>query len=411
MKKVLVLFSLLFVWSSAVQAGGYMIGEMSSRSTGMASAFTAVSDDASAAWHNPAGIAFTDDGNQIMLGGAAIMIPGVDYTPNAFSAPGSTATSSNSKAFFVPHAYFTHWNEGSRLGATISVNAPFGLETDWPATSSIALSNTFSRISMVNINPSVVFKVSDHLSVSGGFSYAYLMNVDLNSLAQKLEGKGKDGWGGTASIMYKNDTFSFGVMYRSQIKLDINGGLITGGSALPAPFVGLTTTGNTSLTLPDMVNTGIAWKPNESWLLSLDVDWVNWKTFNEIRIVYAPSTISTVLTGGTNVNVIQENWKDTVAFRAGAEWKYNSEMRARFGYIFDPTPIKDVDFSPSIPGNDRHIFSVGYGYDLNPQTTLDLAYAYVWFKERNQTVSANTLRNGTYKSDVHIVMASLSYRF
>ena len=88
-------------------------------------------------------------------------------------------------------------------------------------------------------------------------------------------------------------------------------------------------------------------------------------------------------------------------------------MRARFGYVFDPTPIKDADFSPGIPGNDRHIASIGFGYDMNANTTIDLAYAFVYFVDRSQTAStgANVVRNGEYKSTAHIAMASLSYRF
>ena len=35
----------------SAMAGGFQIGEMATRASGMGSAFTAVSDDASAAWH------------------------------------------------------------------------------------------------------------------------------------------------------------------------------------------------------------------------------------------------------------------------------------------------------------------------------------------------------------------------
>jgi len=438
MKRFIILFIMLFAWLQTAQAGGFQIGEMATRATGMGSAFTAVADDASAAWYNPAGVAFTD-GAQIMVGGAGIIVPGVDYTPNASTGslaalgfPAPAATSSKSKTLFVPHAYFTYWDENSRLGASLSINSPFGLETDWPATSSLAASNTFAQIQMAMINPSVIFKLSDNIAVSGGVEYAYLNKVRLNNSIQLLEGKNNDGWGGTASIMFKTDALSVGVTYHSQVKIDINGGVIQGGPgvanlagllagtplaplipALPG-LVGASTTGSTSITLPDQINVGVAWNATPDLLLSLDVDWVNWKTFNEIRIIYAPSTLTTVLTSGSGVKTIPENWKSTVAIRVGAEWKYNPQMRARFGYVYDPTPIKDVDFNPGIPGNDRHIFSVGYGYDFNANTTVDLAYAFVYFQKRHQTLSTgstNIVRNGTYKANVHILTASLAYSF
>jgi len=435
MKRFSILIIMLFAWLQTVQAGGFQIGEMATRSTGMGSAFTAVADDASAAWYNPAGVAFMNSGAQVMIGGAAIISTGVDYTPNTSTGslaplgfPAPAATSSKSKTFFVPHGYFTYWDESTRLGASLSINSPFGLETDWPASSSLAASNTFAQIQMAMINPSVMFKFTDNISASVGFEYAYLNKVRLNSSLQLLEGKNKDGWGGTASIMYKKDALSVGLTYHSQVKIDINGGVIQGGSGIaklgpllpPAlgpllpSLVGASTTGSTSITLPDQVNVGLAWHATPELLLSLDVDWVNWKTFNEIRILYAPSTLTTVLTKGKGVKSVPENWKATVAVRVGAEWKYNPQMRARFGYVYDPTPIRDADFNPGIPGNDRHIFSIGYGYDFMPNATVDLAYAFVYFQKRHQTASTggtNIVRNGTYKTNVHILSASLGYRF
>jgi len=402
-----------FAWVQAVQASGYQVGEMSARSTGMASAFTAVADDASAAWHNPAGVAFMD-GIQVMGGGAAIIAPGVDYTPNGLGA--TTADSSKSKTFFVPHAYFTYMDQGSKLGASLSVNAPFGLETDWRLGGPLQSSSTFSRINLLMVNPNVIFKVSDHISIAAGVDYAYLNKVDFSSAKQLLSAKNSDGWGGNASIFYKSDSFNFGVTYRSRIKIDANG-TVTGGPLLAAvspTLPGASTPGSTSLTLPDQVNVGLAWMPNHDWTLSLDVDWVNWKTFDSIDIVYTPAgLLTTVLTGGTNFKSIPENWKAVVAIRAGAEWKYSPNMRARAGYVYDPTPIKDVDFTPGIPGNNRHIFSIGYGYDMNSKTTVDLAYAFVYFEKRKQTASGgtNVIRNGTYKSNAHIFVLSLNHKF
>ena len=313
MKRVMILVVMLFAWLQAAQAGGYAIGEMATRSTGMGSAFTAVADDPSAAWHNPAGVAFTE-GIQVMGGGAVIMSPGADYTPNASSPPGAIADSSKSKTFLVPHAYFTYMDQNTRLGASLSINSPFGLETDWRLGGPLQTSSTFSRINMVMINPSVIFQISDRISIAAGVDYAYLMKVDFNSAAQILAGENEDGWGGNASIFYKGDGFNLGVTYRSRITIDVDG-VITGGPLLAGFGVnGVSTPGSTSLTLPDQVNVGLAWMPNKDWTLSVDVDWVNWKTFDSIDIVYTPAgTLTTVLTGGTNFKSIPENWKATVA--------------------------------------------------------------------------------------------------
>jgi len=428
MKKVLMLFSLLLIWSPVAQAGGFMIGEMATRSSGMASAFTAVSDDASAAWHNPAGVAFTE-GSQLMVGGDVIFTSN-SYTSNAATTgpggvPITNTANASDKTFIVPHAYFTHWDEGSKLGASLSINTPFGLETDWPTTAAFSGKNTFSRIQMVMINPSVIFKLTDRLSIAAGFDYGYINNVDLDNTVQRMNGNG-GGWGGNASLFYKGDGFNFGVNYRSRIKIDLDGNAtaVTGGAL--AGIGATVSSATTSVTLPDQVNVGLAIMPTDQLIVSADVDWVNWKTYDSIDIAYGSAAyraavsaiqgaIGAAVTGSTR---LPQNWKATVAFRLGAEWAYNSQMRARLGYVFDPTPINDADFSPSVPGNDRHIFSVGYGFDLSQSTTIDLGYAYVYFKDRNQVASPTTppgspdsVKNGVYEANVHIAMASLNYRF
>jgi len=413
--------------TSLAMAGGFQIHEMATRASGMGSAFTAVADDASAAWHNPAGAGFTH-GSQVMGGIVDLIVPGAKYSPNASSTGvGGAAVTATAQAasnnFAVPHAYYTYMNDEYRVGATLGFNSPFGLETDWPTTGPFASKNTFSRIQMFELNPSLVYRISDNISIAGGAAYAKLTKVNLNSTNQLLSGKG-DGWGGNASLLYRDEKLSFGVSYRSKIKVNIDGSATA--QATLAGLGGTTSTATTKVTLPDQVNVGVAYRPNRQWLLSLDVDWVNWKTYDAINITYnsatyrtAVSTLQTAIgataTGATND---PRNWKATTAFKVGVEWAYTDHSRTRFGYVFDPTPSSDVNYSPSTPDNDRHIISVGYGYDFNEHATLDLMYGYVYFAKRNQTASPttpagspNSVKNGDYKSQVHMLAASINYKF
>ncbi len=421
------------IWSAAIllasiqtaHAGGYMVGEMSARAGSMASAFTAIANDASAAWYNPAGVAFTH-GKQVMLG-TDLILTHASFSTNASNPKHPASSNAKSGSFLVPHGYFTYWDDKSSIGAALGVNAPFGLETSWPDTAPFASKSTFSRLNMVMVNPSVVFKVSDTFSIALGADYGYMKRVDFNTTIQDTTGSG-DGWGGNASLMYQGDHFNIGVTYRSKIKVAIHGSATAKGqlAGIGAITGATTSSANTSVTLPDQLNIGLAYKPNNDWTLSADIDWVNWKRYKSLDITYASAAyraavktlqgaVGAPATGATS---IPENWKATIAFKLGAEWAYNPHMRARFGYAFDPTPINNVDFSPSIPGNDRHLFSVGYGYDFNETTTLDLGYMYVYILNRHQTQSPatparapNSVKNGDYKNNAHVIMASLSHRF
>ncbi|MDX8406262.1 MAG: outer membrane protein transport protein [Mariprofundus sp.] len=408
--------STIFLLAAAnASAGGFQIGEQGSGAMGVGNAFTAVANDPSAQWFNPAGSAF-QSGTQVMAGGEVIIVPPLKFTSNTSNPSYPSSASMKSKTLVVPHLYVSHALADSPITLGLGVNSPFGLESDWPSTSPFATSNTFSQIKTINFNPNVTWKINDNLAIAVGVDYVLLDKVRLNNSAQLLEGKG-DGWGGNVALMYRNDQFSFGISYRSSVKLAINNGTVIGGPALAllgAPgAVGARGTASTQVVLPDQVNAGLAFEPMENVTLSVDVDWVNWKTFDNLDFRYAPSAVATALTGGTNFRTLKENWKATVAFRAGAEWRYTEDMRLRAGYTFDPTPVDDRYYTPGIPDRDRHLFTAGLGYDFSDAVTVDLAYMFVYFVDRNQTLSTGTdaVRNGTYSGDVHILAGSAVYRF
>ncbi|MDH5190818.1 MAG: outer membrane protein transport protein [Gammaproteobacteria bacterium] len=402
MKKYLSILFALSVYSTQSSAGGYQIPEMSIKGMGMGNAFTAVADDASAAWFNPAAMAFQKD--NMITAGADLIKPN-----NEFTKSGSTYESKSS-TFFVPHAYLGYKQNDWPVTFGLAINSPFGLAMNWRNSGADFAKNTagaanvtFSEIRMINLNPSIAYKLNNQWSIAAGITYFNVFEVHLDSLLADHEGDG-DGWGHNLALMYKGDGYNVGLTYRSKVKANISGTVVKGEIGGDAGTVGNVTT---SVTFPEMVNLGFSFNPSDKWLVSMELDWTNWDRFASIDLSYTGAITGTIL--GNNSS-IPENWTDTVAFRAGAEWQYRKNMRARFGYVYDPTPINDADFSPRLPGNDRQLITFGYGYDLNTQTTLDFAYAYVWLDDRNQTTSA-AVRNGLYESDIHILSASLTYRF
>jgi long-chain fatty acid transport protein len=410
MKRLILAISALMLLAQPAFAGGFMIGEQGARAEGMGGAFTGVADDPSALWFNPAGIAFQK--GIIATAGLDVIMPNYKYTD---PTTGLSYTAAK-KTFVTPQGYLVYNTGSLPVAFGLAINTPFGLSTDWTssgapftATANPALipaTVTFSKIEMLNINPSVAYKINDHLSIAAGASYYDVSNVELDNQALLLHGNG-DGWGGNVAIMYKNGPLGFGISYRSSVKVKISGSATYPiGSAAPPLPPGYATGANTSITFPDIVNVGVSYHVSEALLVSADVDWVNWKTFDKL-VVNQPAF------GAAGTLTIPENWKATTAFRLGAEWGFAPKMRARLGYVYDPTPINNVDFSPRLPGNDRQLFNLGFGYDVGTKTTLDLAYSYVLLKDRTQTQAAlpGAFYNGTYKSDTNIVAASITHQF
>ncbi len=404
----------LLVPASAA-AGGFQIGEMGVKAMGMANAFTAIADDPSAQWYNPAGSAF-QQGTHLTAGGDVIIVPSLHFTTNNLNPAHPASTSMKSKTLFAPHVYLSHALNAMPLTVGLGINSPFGLESDWPANGPFAISNTFSKIRMLNINPNIAWRINDRLAIAGGADYYRVMDVRLDNTVQMMKGSG-DGWGGNIALLYRDDRYSIGLSYRSRVRVDINDGIATGGPALAvlgAPWaVGATGAVRTRVVFPDQLNFGIAWRLDDRWRVSLDVDWVNWKTFDNLDFHYAPSLLSTAITGGTNFRTIPERWHATTAIRAGLEWDATRQLAIRAGYTFDPTPVKNTHYSPGIPDRNRHLFSIGAGYQPTANLTFDAAYMFVYFVNRNQTASTGTdaVRNGHYSGNVHLISASMSYAF
>jgi len=402
---------MVLLFSSTAFASGFAVKDQGSKAMSLANAFTGVADDTTAAWYNPAALVFQDGVS--ITGGGQVVIPTVDYT-----APNGTGYSMDKKTHVIPFAYMSYKMEDAPIAFGLTVNAPFGLSTNWtnsgaPFTSPQTTTNptgassslTFSEIKMINVNPTVAYQINNNLSVAAGVMYFDLTSVAFDNALATQHGTGT-GWGGNAAIFYKSDSFNAGLIYRSRVKVDVSGTAtgIGGAAALGSTSV------NTSVTTPDMVSGGVSFHPVENVLVSAQIDWVNWKTFDQLKFSYGASTLTTNLLS-KGKNPVPENWKATTSFALGAEWIFQPGMHLRGGYSFDPTPVNAVDFSPRIADNDRHFFTVGYGQDFSAGT-LNLAYGYILVKDLNQTASlAAKQRNGTYKANIHIFSADYTVRF
>lgn len=403
MKRYLAVIGALF-YAAAAQASGYMIPEQGTKAMGMAQAFSSIASDASANWYNPAGLAFQENSASV---GATIIAPKNDYTT------GGQKYGSKNQVFFVPQVYARYGMEDSNLSFGLGINAPFGLSTDWTNSGAPfanvmagADSITFSQIEAVHFNPNVAYRVNDNLAIAAGFAYYYATKVHLDNQALNIGGHG-DGFGGNAAILYKNDGLGFGLSYRSRVKVSVTGTAVGGPALALFGLQGIGANASTSFTLPDFVSAGLSYRLSDQWLVSVQADWTNWKTFDQILINYQPSMLN-IATGSSTT--VPENWKATTAIRLGAQWDYSKTMRARFGYTYDPTPINEVDFSPRLPGADRQLVTLGYGVDVSDSVTLDFAYEYLWL---SATIGAagKPVYQGRYKTTGHLFGVTMNYVF
>ncbi len=380
-------------------SAGFRLSEQSAKANGMGNAFTAVADDASAVWYNPAAITELDK-TQVSLG-SVMIAPEMEHKNT------NGTTDKIAKRLHVPpQLYATHrLNEKISLG--FGVNAPFGLQTNWGTGSLTRAVATLSDIKAFNYNLNTAYKVNDKLSLGAGIDY---MNIEavLNSwiipLSKEfeLEGDGS-GWGYNLAAFYKlNERWNLGANYRSQVKIDVDGTAKLGTTSNSA---------KTELTLPDTFQLGAAYKANDKWMFSVTADYTNWTTYRNLRI--ETNTLTPLI--GTNVKNYPKNWKSVWAYRLGTEYNYSENLKLRGGFFYDMNPVKEKYFENRVPDTDRIAFSIGAGYTRG-NMVFDFSYTYLKFVERKidssiQDDSLGNVLNGKYNAFAHLPAFSVSYKF
>ena len=422
MKKKLVVLSIAaaVVGTATMSFGaGFKISEQGAKAMGMANAFTAQADDPSALAYNPAGIAYLK-GSQFQVGSTTILVPQTEFQGTT-NLSGATAVSekANRDIFIAPTVYATTSLESIPLSFGLGVNSFHPLAKRWDTNSSFRDSIQSISIKPINFQPTVAYRFDDlKLAVAGGVDITYAQ-VSLQKMAYhpalgELGIIGADatatGYGYNFGLQWKPlTTVSFGAAYRSKIKLDLEGDanyLATSTNGQNAAF-GLAKTlaasATTKITLPDALSLGVAWKPLDKLTLEFDVERTGWSSYNELKMEFGPKM---ALFNKTD----PKNWEDVWAYRLGTQYAVTPKLDLRAGYAYDKSPAPNTYVGPELPDADRHNFSIGSGFH-NDFGSIDLAYMWVHWVDRTIDPGVNAKEAGTFKSDAHLLAASVTLKF
>jgi long-chain fatty acid transport protein len=396
-------------------ASGFSIYEQSAKASGQAGAWVARSDDPAASWYNPAALTRLD-GTQVQFGVSLITI-GIDTTLTTrfgkFDSVSDNAT---------PIQLYCSTKIGDRLAFGFGLNNPFGLATEW---NDRPITYASKRVELVTFvaNPNLAFKLNDAWSLAVGVDY---MMADVKEFSKEfdqsrllgqpagtvigesdLTGDGT-AWGWNVAAHFVNDPWSLGISYRAKLSPEIEGNVAFTGvnSQLTSYFPN--GPGKTTLDLPAEAAVGVAYRLNQKWELEGDVTYAQWSSFEKLAIDFRDNTPA------VQDITLKEDWKNTYALRFGAAWKLSEKQEWRFGALWDKNPIPDETLRPSIPDGDRWSVTFGYGY-RGESWGVDAYYMPLFFQTRNAKADATTagsgVIDGTYESFVHLIGASLTWRF
>jgi len=393
--------------SAQAYGAGFQILEQgaSNMGTSMAGAVTNANDDSTAAYNNPSAFAFADieAGTTTASMGLSLVLPTLGLHNAGDDKDYDCAVNS-----YVPNFFFGH-KFTDDLSATLSVTAPFGLESKYEDDFRTVggMQGMHSYLMTIDVNPSIVYKVTDWLSVSGGISaqYIYCKLTSAHPIATmstiKLTGSGW-GVGGNVGFTVKYAEGGRAAFHwRSAVQQDLDGSARIAGS-----IVGDITA---SVQMPDSFNMGVYQKlPGmfDNFAVMLDYAYTRWSTFDELPVTGAvPSTTP-------------ENWKDTSRVAFGVH--YNPEclkkLILRFGVAYDESPVRGAaERTVRIPCSDRLWYSCGLGYQLAENISFDLAYIYIMTignsdVSRSEPPISQTV-NGYYYGHIHVMSAQINFKF
>ena len=420
LKKGILLGALVLTSSaSSVLASGFSIYEQGGKASGLAGAFVAQADDASANWYNPAALVWMEEGSQFQAG-TNLITAGGDTTLTSsdigFGLRTATEFEPESSIETPSHFYYTR-KVNPNIAFGLGVTNPFGLVTEW-STRPITFSASRSDLVTFVVNPNVAFRLTETWSVAIGadyiladvkdFSREVPINLDANPATfevvgfSNLTGDGDD-LGFNVALSHRTPVSSFGLTYRSGFSIDIDGNIdYANFGPLAALFP--SSPGQTTLELPAQAAIGWSFALTNAVEMEVDVAWAEWSAFKELAVD---------IENNTNLSrdfVVREDWDDSMSYRLGLSWQASDVNAYRFGVVFDESPVPEETLRPSIPDANRTGLSIGYGR-TGKKIDLDLYYMALQFDDITARRGEEGVINASYETFVHLAGASVNFRF
>jgi len=430
------------LWTGSAFGAGFALYEHSASGSGNGFAGAgALAEDASITYWNPAGMSKLPAGTQF-VGTGHYIVPSFKFSDGGSAAGinrtdfGNTGGDAGRAAFVPAGDFATDLSPAMKFG--LSINVPFGLRTEYDPAWVGRFQGIKAGIETLNVNPAISWKASDTVALGFGVNYQtgrinFLTGVNYKGLvagtaldpavAANAEGQNKtdvdgDAWGYNFGALFDlNPDTRLGVAYRSSLKYNLSGA--TSFSSVPSAFAlsPAATAGtadghvNLSVKTPDSLLVSLAHRANRQWTVLANMMWTGWSKIQSLPLVRDT---------GETVSRFTFNFKDTMIYGVGANYKANESWTLRTGMEFDQSPVPNAEVrNVGLPDSDRTRLSFGAGYKLPNAGALDFSYSYVKFKDtrinniQNNPAAGQVSGNviGSYKAAAYVAGVQYAYSF
>ncbi|WP_028863262.1 OmpP1/FadL family transporter [Psychromonas aquimarina] len=353
--KITLLGSLLLT-TYQVQAAATLASEMSKMHVSTSGAGgAAVAENASVAYSNPAGMSYLNE--RSLSVNLAAMNLSIDYQDTR-----SDDLSQGDAGGLQPYGsiyYVQPLSDNTRFG--ISLAATGGSSLDYGTSYAGKLELNSLQLSVMQLNPSLSWQVSDKLSLGAGVQIDYavfeqsmlLDNVELATDSTAL--------GFNLGVIYQlSNNHRLGLTYRSKMEHDLSGELSSTAGHQASVGLNVLNAGQVELSGLHQVSEPLSLV----WSLGFE----NWSQNNATYIDV----------NGEQVIEKARQFEDIWTAAAGARYQLTNTLRLEGGIGYASSPLDDPGLqSADLPVAQQIRYSAGVTYDFSKKMSVNAYYSYV----------------------------------
>jgi long-chain fatty acid transport protein len=324
---------------------------------------------------------------------------------------------------------------GEQVFLGLTVNAPYGLTTDYEKGWMGRYHALESHLETLSINPSIAYRLTTWASIGVGGSYqraeAKLSNaIDFGTIGLATLGpatatkmglfpEAADGeaviegdswaWGWNMGLLFDlSEGSRVGISYRSHIVHELEGDV---DFTVPSSASVLTGTGmftdadaTARITLPEQVYLSGYFEIFEELAMLTDVTWTRWSRFKELRAVYDSPQPDTVT---------PEDWNDVYRVSLGFKYEVMDGLYVRTGIAYDESPIPTERRTARVPTGDRTWYSIGASYDVSDTIVADASFMYVRIAEGHidDFTATGQRLEGDFQGNAYVIGVNVTMSF
>ena len=425
------LLAVAVIAAGPATAAGFSIFEAGSRATAMGGAFVAQSDDLSAMFYNPAGLAkYTKKGELQVMGGVTLILPKSELAEGYDPYPGQGYSSKMADQFFFPPNLYMSYGLSECVSLSFGTWFPFGLATRWdePDWRGRYLS-TYVDLKQYAAGLQVAWQINDYLAVGVGPEFRFtdvklqrkipLFNPYTNRVVDAAHTDIRadleiDVTFGAGIKITPTPKLSIGASYHGAVDASFQGEamfyqLSTGYADLDAAFaskvpVNTPVPVKTTIQAPAQTQLGISYDFGKVTVEAAGT-LTEWSAFDTTVFEFGAVDGKQIPTSN-----LPHDWEDAWAFRLGLKWQASDTFHLMAGYVYDQTPEPDGDVGPLLPDMNRNGYSIGFSWKMMKNVWVDASNLVLFFNGRSVTTNDDNF-NGRYENFANLTVLNLRTSF